>query len=168
MRSRVTMRCCAQGYTTNGIRKVRLKRSWSRDWLRCCGSAAVCTCTTRRLCQRMDAIENRNQASSILQYIKELAPDFQSAKDAKQVERVLSDHPRYRDITGMVPRDPSQDESKWGPAIAAHLAKLKVPNVVVGYSKIPAVVDILDFEVERKVVDRHDETIDRTSTAWCR
>lgn len=115
--------------------------------------------------ERMDSIEKRNQASSILRCLKEIAPDFQAAKDAEEVECMLNKHAKYREIiTAWVPRDVSQDESKWGPAIAAHLAKLQVSDPVLGHAKIPVVVDLLDFELERKIVDRHEETIDRTIT----
>jgi hypothetical protein len=81
----------------------------------------------------------------------------------EEVERLLNAHEKYQDIiTAWVPRDANQDESKWGPAIAAHLAKLQVSDPIFGRAKIPVVVDLLDLEVEYKFVERIDETIDRT------
>jgi hypothetical protein len=112
---------------------------------------------------RIDSIESRNRASNIRRYLKELAPEFAAAQNAKEVESVLNKHKQYREIiTDWVPRDPSQDEAKWGPAIAAYLAKLDVFEPISGSAKIPVVVDVLDYELERKIDDRFDEAIDRT------
>jgi hypothetical protein len=110
---------------------------------------------------RIDSIETRNRASNVRRYLKELAPEFAAAQNAKEVESVLNRHKQYREtITDWIPR--SQEEAKWGPAIADHLAKLRMSEPIYGPAKIPEVVDVLDYELERKIDDRFDEAIDRT------
>jgi hypothetical protein len=79
------------------------------------------------------------------------------------VESLLNRHKPYREIiTHWVSRDFGREEAKWGAAIAEHLAKLHLSDPISGSAKIPEVVDVLDYDLERKIEDRFDEAIDRT------
>ena len=118
-----------------------------------------------QLQKRVDAIKLRNDRSRSLVFVKALAPQFAMAQSAEAVEDILWDNIRYRDIIlGWVPRVPSQAETKWGPAIAAHLSELEVESPLDGKEALLHLIGVLPPEMddEGKASDRLDENIDRT------
>src|SRR5205823_4039150 len=89
-------------------------------------------------------------------------PEFAGATSVKAVERVLARIETYRDvILSWVPRDASKDETKWGPAIADYLSKLKIEPLNEGADELLASTDPLE-ELDWRRTDRVDEDIDRT------
>jgi hypothetical protein len=118
-----------------------------------------------KLQQRVDTIKANNDWIGHQKFLKALAPEFAESTSVKAVERILSRYVRYRDlIVGWVPRVASQEETKWGPAIADYLSKLKIESRLEGKDVVVRIIDILPAEMdfEWKVSDRLDEDIDRT------
>jgi hypothetical protein len=118
-----------------------------------------------KLQQRVDTIRTKNDLIGHMQFLKDLAPEFAEAASVKAVERILSRYTKYRGLmVGWVPRVPSQEETKWGPAIADYLSKLKVESRLEGADVLVRLMDILPPEIdcEWKISDRLDEDLDRT------
>ena len=118
-----------------------------------------------KLQQRVEGLKAKNDWIDHQEFLKALAPEFAEAASVKAVERILSRYVKYRDIIlGWVPRVPSQEETKWGPAIADYLSKLKIESRLEGADAVVRLIDILPAEMdfEWKISDRLDEDIDRT------
>ena len=97
------------------------------------------------------------------QILKNLAPEFAKATSLEAVERVLAQNDPYRDIVvSCVPRNASQDETKWGAAIADYLSKLKIEARKEGPDELVAVIDDPLEVLDWRMTDRLDEDIDRT------
>jgi hypothetical protein len=118
-----------------------------------------------KLQQRVDTVNAKNDWIGHQQVLKALAPEFARAESVKAVERILSKYAKYRGlIVGWVARVPSQEETKWGPAIADYLSKLKIESRLEGADAFVHLIDILppELDFDWKVSDRLDEDIDRT------
>ena len=117
-----------------------------------------------KLKQRVEAIQERNEANRHRQNLKDLAPKFNDAKSVEAVEEILSRlSPFYNEIiTGAVPRAESQDTTPWGPAIAADLSTYEPKDQLEGAAKFIAILDPDLVEINMGRSDRIDEAIDRT------
>jgi hypothetical protein len=116
-----------------------------------------------KLQQRASVIRHNNEAISHRQALKKLAPEFAGATSVKAVEQALTQNERYRNvIMTWVPRDVSQDETKWGPAIADYLSKLKIEARKEGPDEFVELVDDPLEDLDWRKTDRIDEDIDRT------
>ena len=114
-----------------------------------------------KLQQRVRVVRHNNEVMRNWQILKKFAPEFAGATSVKAVQRVLARIDTYRDaILSWVPRDASKDETKWGPAIADYLSKLKI-EALEGADEFVASTDPLE-ELDWRRTDRVDEDIDRT------
>jgi hypothetical protein len=109
-------------------------------------------------------IHEDNEASRLIQEMKDWAPKFQDAASAEEVVQILAElDDAYSDfIADKVPYDESPDAPPRGPAIAKFLASLQPPARLEGPAKFIALVNPTFIQVEMARSDRIDEAIDRT------
>jgi hypothetical protein len=109
-------------------------------------------------------IHENNEASRMIEEMKDWAPKFQDAASAEEVDEILAElDDAYSDfIKDKVPYDESPDAPPRGPAIAKFLASLQPPARLEGPAKFIALVNPTFIQVEMARSDRIDEAIDRT------
>jgi hypothetical protein len=115
--------------------------------------------------QRLDEISEANDRSRHIDVLLSLAPEFNEAKTAEQVEAMLAHlDPLYSTtILEYWPLQTGEDAGAWGPKIAAGLVSTWKPEPrCEGDDAFLAVVDLDAFDISLARVERLDAMIDRT------
>jgi hypothetical protein len=108
-------------------------------------------------------INETNEASRVLQGLKDLIPKFQAADGEDSIRELFSKISEDYGVCfdHLVPHNESSGAA-WGPAIVKFLETLKPPALLEGPAKIIALVDPTHIQVGMARSDRIDEAIDRT------
>ena len=115
--------------------------------------------------QRLDEIFEANDRSRHIDVLLSLAPQFNEATTAEQVDTVLAGlDPIYSNtILGDWPLQTGEDAGAWGPKIAAGLVSTWKPEPSCGGDDaFLAVIDLDEFDISLARIERLDAMIDRT------
>jgi hypothetical protein len=118
--------------------------------------------------KRQDKLQEAYDRSLHIDVLRSLAPEFDQATTAEQVEAALARHdPIYKNtILRNYPLQEGDDPSKWGPKIAAGLRAWK-PEPRHDHAFL-ALFDLDAFDISLARIERLDAMIDRTITRLMR
>lgn len=114
---------------------------------------------------QIDKNESYNQSIEIMEDLERLQPAFAAATTAREVERLLKKNKSSVEIILQYGPKQTEDESRWGPAIAEFLNKfseLKNRDRIEGFGEMATYTDSERIEVQEDRMQRLSDRISST------